>query len=97
MAHLMSLPLTVSCFSKIQIGFTFLVPAHPGSPRQRAVKRVCVLHMCTVIVLCIDVPHRNFDALMDRFTHHLVKTSPAAESGSYSGIAADKVSSVNTR
>jgi len=31
MAQLMPLPLTVSCFSKIQIGFTFLVPAHPGS------------------------------------------------------------------
>ena len=42
MAQLMSLPLTVSCFSKIQIGFTFLVPAHPGSPGQGAVKRVCV-------------------------------------------------------
>ena len=38
----MPLPLAVSCFSKIQIGFTFLVPAHPGSPGQRAVKRVCV-------------------------------------------------------
>ena len=32
MAQLMPLPLTVSCFNKIQIGFTFLVPAHPGSP-----------------------------------------------------------------
>jgi len=32
MAQLMSLPLTVSCFRKIQIGFTFLVPAYPGSP-----------------------------------------------------------------
>ena len=42
MAQLMPLPLTVSCFSKIQIDFTFLVPAHPGSPGQRAVKRVCV-------------------------------------------------------
>jgi len=42
MAQLMPVPLTVSCFSKIQIGFTFLVPAHPGSPGQRAVKRVCV-------------------------------------------------------
>jgi len=42
MAQLMPLPLTVSCFSKIQIGFTFLVPAHPGSPRKRAVKRMCV-------------------------------------------------------
>ena len=39
MAQLMPLPLTVSCFSEIQIGgFTFLVPAHPGSPGQRAVK-----------------------------------------------------------
>ena len=31
MAQLMPLPLTVSCFSKIQIGFTFLVLAHPGT------------------------------------------------------------------
>jgi len=44
-AHLMPLPLTVSCFSKIQIGCTFLVPAHPGSPGQRAVKRVCSLYV----------------------------------------------------
>jgi len=42
MAQLMPLPLTVSCLSKIQNGFAFLVPAHPGSPGQRAVKRVCV-------------------------------------------------------
>ena len=41
-AQLMPLPLTVSCFSKIQIGFTFLVPAHLGSPGQRAVKWVCL-------------------------------------------------------
>jgi len=41
MAQLMPLPLTVSCFSKIQIGFTFLVQAHPGSPGKWAVKRVC--------------------------------------------------------
>jgi len=40
MAQLMPLPPTVSCFSKIQIGFTILVPAHPGSPGKRAVKRV---------------------------------------------------------
>jgi len=42
MAQRIPLPLTVSCFSKIQIGYTFLVPADPGSPGQRAVKRVCV-------------------------------------------------------
>jgi len=41
-AQLMPLQLTVSCFSKIQIGFTFLVPAHPGSPGRRTVKRACV-------------------------------------------------------
>ena len=39
-AQLMPLPLTVSCFSKIQIAF--LVPSYPNSPGQRAVKRVCV-------------------------------------------------------
>jgi len=42
MVQLMPLPLTVSCFTKIQIGFTFLVPAHLGSPGKRAVKRVCM-------------------------------------------------------
>ena len=42
MAQLMPLPLAVSCFSKIQIGFTFLVLAHLDSPGQRAIKRVCV-------------------------------------------------------
>ena len=42
MAQLMPLPLTVSCFSKIQIGFTFLVLAYPGSHGRRAIKRVCV-------------------------------------------------------
>ena len=41
-AQLMPPPLTVSCFSKIQIGFTFLVPAHPASPGKRAVKWACV-------------------------------------------------------
>ena len=42
MVQLMPLQLTVSCFSKILTGFTFLVPAHPGSPEQRAVKWVYV-------------------------------------------------------
>ena len=49
MAQLMPLPLTVSCFSKIQIGFTFLVPAHLGSPRKRAIKRVC---LCVCVCVC---------------------------------------------
>jgi len=42
-AQLMPLPLTLSCFSKTQIGFTFLVPAYPGSCGQRAAGvRACV-------------------------------------------------------
>ena len=45
----MPLPLTVSCFSKIQIGFTFLVPAHFVSSRRRVVKRVCV---CVCVCVC---------------------------------------------
>ena len=44
-AQLMPLPLTVSCSSKIKIGFTFLVPAYLGSPGKSAVKRVCVLQV----------------------------------------------------
>jgi len=43
MAQLMPLPIIVSCSSKIQIGFTFLVPAHLDSPRQRAIKWVLLL------------------------------------------------------
>ena len=50
MAQLMPLPLTVSCSSKIQIGFTFLVPADLGTGGKRAVKRVCVL-----LMLCYHV------------------------------------------
>jgi len=47
MAQLMPLPLTVSCFSKIQIGFTFLVPAHPG---------VCVcVRACVRACVCVCV------------------------------------------
>ena len=49
MAQLMPLPLTVSCFGKIQIGFTFLVLAHLGSPGQRAVKQACVC-----VCVCFD-------------------------------------------
>ena len=47
MSQLMPLLLTVSCFSKIQIDFTFLVPAHLGGPGKRAIKRVCVcVYVC---------------------------------------------------
>jgi len=43
MAQLMPLPLTVSCFSKVQIGFTFLVPAHLDNPKKGLLNvRACV-------------------------------------------------------
>jgi len=61
MAQLMPLPLTVSCFSKIQIGFTFLVPAYTGSPGQRAVKRV---HECDHSVSMLHVSHLTTQALL---------------------------------
>ena len=50
MSQLMPLPLTVSCFSEIQAGFTFLVPARPGSPGKKATKRVCV---CVCVCVCV--------------------------------------------
>jgi len=55
MVQLMPLPLTVSCFSTIQIGFTFLVPAHLGSPGQRAVKRVCVCVCMRMYQACVSL------------------------------------------
>ena len=55
MAQLMPLPLSACCFSKVQIRFTFLLPAHPDSPRQRAVKRVCVcaVRACACVCVCV--------------------------------------------
>jgi len=51
MAQLIPLPLTVSCFSKIQIGFTFLVPAYPGSPGKGPLNG-CV---CVCVCVCVGV------------------------------------------
>jgi len=55
-AQLMPLPLTISCFSKIQICFTFLVPAHLGSPEKRAVKRACV---CVISLVAMQFSRRQ--------------------------------------
>ena len=53
MAQLMPLPLIVSCFSEIQIGFTFLVPAHPGSAGKKPLN-VCVC-VCSVFRIYASV------------------------------------------
>jgi len=55
------LPLTVSYFIKIQIGLTFLIPAHPGSPGKRAVNWVCVF----VANVCIKLPNQIIKLLTD--------------------------------
>jgi len=56
MAQLITPPPTVSCFSKIQIGFTLLVPAYLGSPGKRAVKRLCVcVRACVRACVCVCV------------------------------------------
>ena len=47
MAQLMPLPLTVSCFGKVQIGFTFLVLAHLGSPGKGP------LNVCVCVCVCV--------------------------------------------
>ena len=75
MVQLMPLPLTVSCFSKIQIGFTFLVSAHPGSPGQRAVKRVCVC-VCVCVSRCASPPFdwyvtKDFSESGDRYEERM--------------------------
>jgi len=74
MAQLMPLPLTVSCFSKIQIGFTFLVLAHPGSTGKRAIKRVCV---CVCAVVCVET-----FLLMQLCSGHLQVNRPSIGSAS---------------
>jgi len=59
-AQLMPLQLTASCSSKIQIGFTILVPAHLGCPGQRAVKRVLSITAddaaCSNQPVCVQLP-----------------------------------------
>ena len=59
MAQRIPLPLTVSCFGKIQTGYTFLVPAHLGSPGQPAVKRVRV---CVQYEKCKKTSSRSQNA-----------------------------------
>jgi len=77
----MPLPLTFSCFSKIQIGFTFLVLAHLGSPGKGPLNGcvcVCLLVLVTVrfdstsyVFLCADAEplRRNISYVdLDRFS-----------------------------
>ena len=61
MAQLMPLPLTVSCFSKIQIGFTSLVLAHLGSPDKGPLNRcVCVRTCVSVETIVMKNEQKNW-------------------------------------
>ena len=62
MAQLMPLPLTASCFSKVQIGFTFLVPAHPGV-LEKGPLNVCVC-VCVNNSLTHDYMWNNHNLAM---------------------------------
>jgi len=80
MAQLMPLPLNVSCFSKIQISFTFLVPAHPGSPGKKAIKHVCKLTDEEQLIHChilhIDeMSSKPFTGRTEEATHHRISYS----------------------
>ena len=81
MAQLMPLPLTVSCFSIIQIGFTFLVPAHPGSPGKMAVKRVCVCVYtdCPIIRQSFCTSHKKFSRKNRQWQQQGLTTSAAKQ------------------
>jgi len=111
MAQLMPLPLTVSCFSKIQIGFTFLVSAHSGSPRKRAIKWVCVC-VCLAMYDCSPLqpsPYIKFTNSTDcgqMYGH--TETDPAEaectvdraraeEHWSYAGNDDDRVKQIHQR
>ena len=48
MSQLMPLPLTVSCFSKIQIGFTFLVPLTQVVPDKGPLNRCVSVCACVI-------------------------------------------------
>jgi len=61
--QLMPLPLTVSCFSKIQVGFTFLVPAHSGSPRRGPLNGVLLL---LLVQLCSQKDKKKSKAFTPR-------------------------------
>ena len=55
MAQLMPLPLTVSCFSKIQIGFNFLVLAHPVVPEKGPLNGCVCVCVCVCLCVCVCV------------------------------------------
>jgi len=71
MAQLMPLPLTVSCFSKIQIGFTFLVPADLGIPKKGP------LNGCVCVCVFIYSPTDTKDSITRSYLLLCMSTATA--------------------
>ena len=70
MTQMMPLPLTVSCFSIIQTDFTFLVPAHLGSPgEERAVKRTARVCVCVKRAAACGIP--SVHSCVSRLSQHV--------------------------
>ena len=57
-----------------QIGFTFLVPAYPGSPRQRAVKWACVCESDLTCCIPLDTEIRHFGTVLSSKSRNMVVT-----------------------
>jgi len=94
MSQLMPLPLTVSCFSKIQIGFAFLVLADPGNLEQRAIKRLCVFLLDPNLTIFppSSCPHLRFGPP----ANHVRAINDFIELYIISGVQTKKYSSILT-
>jgi len=95
MAQLMPLPLNVSCFSKIQIGFTFLVPAHLGSPGRRALNgcvcacvHACVVHCVKPVAASVCLQAAQ---LTPNVKHHSIRHFPGYDSYESTGANQGKL------
>ena len=67
MARLMPLPLTVSCFWKIQIGFTFLLPADLGSPGKGPLNGCVFVCVCVCVCVCVSDSIHAHETWMDDY------------------------------
>jgi len=101
-SQLMPLPLTVSCFSKIQIGFTFLVPAHLGSPGKGPLNG-CVFHItiATVRLLVWNTYYLNSRVLLlhnaraNAYAHYSTCNSMGSTCLSEDGIESKELNGLN--
>ena len=101
-SQLMPLPLTVSWFSKIQIGFTFLVPAHLGSPG-KGLLNGCVFHItiATVRLLVWNTYYLNSRVLLlhnaraNAYAHYSTCNSMGSTCLSEEGIESKELNGLN--